>query len=337
MQTRQRPDIMVTVSLLDTIPEGEAQLRRLTDAGYAVRVHTVPRPLTEDEVAEMILGVRGWICGVDRFSRKALAKADRLEVLARSGVGYDAIDVEACNELGIAIATTPGTNDVAVAEFALGLIFALSRQIVWGDKVTRRRRWERSLVDGASPLGKTLGIVGFGAIGRALARLAVPIGMRVQYYDALGALSLPDLDARFVGFDELLATSDFVSLHVPLLPSTHHLISTRELTMMKPSAYLINTARGPIVDQAALCEALRQRRIAGAALDVFEREPIEEENPLFAFEDRLILTPHLAGISAEAKTAMLRMAVDNTLAILAGERPPTIVNQPRRLTRDRSA
>ncbi|MGH7329517.1 MAG: phosphoglycerate dehydrogenase [Polyangiaceae bacterium] len=307
-------------------------LRRLTDAGYSIRVHTIPRPLREDEVAEMLPGVRGWICGTDRFSRKALAAADRLEILARSGVGYDAIDVEACNELGIAIATTPGANNLAVAEFSLGLVFALARELVWGDKVTRRRKWERGLTNGHSPLGKMLGIVGFGAIGATLAKLALGVGMRVQYYDALGSVT-HGVDAKYVEFEELLRTSDYVSLHVPLAPETQHLISTKQLRTMKPSAYLINTSRCPIVDEVALCEALRERRIAGAALDVFEREPIDPNSPLFDFEDRLIMTPHLAGVSEESKTAMLRMAIDNTLAILAGETPPTIVNHPKKVAR----
>ena len=324
---------MITLSLLETIPEREALLRRLTDAGYSIRVHTVPRPLTEDEVAQMLPGVRGWICGTDRFSRKALGGADRLEVLARSGVGYDAIDVEACNELGIAIATTPGANNLAVAECSLGLIFALARELVWADKVTRRRKWERGLLNGTSPVGKTLGIVGIGAIGATLAKLALGVGMRVQYYDALGPVGPRDIAAKYVEFEELLRTSDYVSLHVPLGAQTHHLISTKQLAMMKNSAYLINTSRGPIVDEAALAEALRERRIAGAALDVFEKEPIDPNNPLFEFEDRIILTPHIAGVSAESKTAMLQMAIDNTLAILAGETPPTIVNQPKKVAR----
>jgi phosphoglycerate dehydrogenase-like enzyme len=323
---------MITVSLLDTIPEREALLRKLTDAGYSIRVHTIPRPLTEDEVAQMVPGVRGWICGTDRFSRRALAAADRLEVLARSGVGYDAIDIEACNELGIAVATTPGANNLAVAEFSLGLVFALARQVVWGDKVTRRRKWERGLVNGHSPIGKMLGIVGFGSIGATLAKLALGVGMRVQYYDVLGAVAR-GIEASYVELEELLRTSDYVSLHVPLTPETTHLISTKQLRAMKPSAYLINTSRGPVVDEAALCEALRERRIAGAALDVFEREPIDPNNPLFDFEDRLILSPHLAGVSEEAKTAMLRMAIDNALAILAGETPPTIVNHPKKVAR----
>lgn len=325
-----RSDVMITISLLDTIPSGRSELKRLEDAGYSIRVHTVPRPLSEEEVAEMIPGVRAWICGTDRFTRKALERADRLEVLSRSGVGYDAIDVEACNERGIFVATSQGANDVAVAEFSLGLIFALARQIVFADAITRKGTWERNLLDGISPLGRTLGIVGMGRIGRTLARLAIPLGIRVQYYDILGAIAPADLDAAFVSMDQLLATSDFVSLHVPLSPQTRGLISTAQFAAMKPTAYLLNTARGGIVDEAAALEALESGRIAGAALDVFVEEPLRQ-TPLFECRDRLILTPHIAGLSAESKAAMLRGAVDNALAILAGERPPTIVNDPRLL------
>jgi len=320
---------MITLSLLDTIPAGLQELRRLEAAGYSIRIVTVPRPLNEDEVAEMVPGVRAWICGTDRFTRKALSHADRLQVLSRSGVGYDAIDVEACDERGIFVTTTPGANDVTVAEFALGLIFALAREIVWADAVTRRGTWERNLMNGVSPLGKTLGIVGFGRIGQKLARLAIPLGIRVQYYDALGAVGPKDLDAQCVSFSELLESSDFISLHVPLMPSAKPLISGKELALMKPTAYLINTSRGTIVDEAALGEALERRQIAGAALDVFSEEPLKQ-SPLFECRDRLILTPHIAGVSSESKLAMLRMAVDNVLAILAGERPPTIVNNPRK-------
>jgi D-3-phosphoglycerate dehydrogenase len=319
---------MITLSLLDTIPAGRTLLRRLEEAGYSIRIHTVPRPLTEEEVSQMIPGVRAWICGTDRFSRKALKHADRLEVLSRSGVGYDAIDVEACNELGIFVTTTPGANNVTVAEFTIGAIFALAREIVYADHLTRRGTWERNLLNGVSPLGKTLGIVGLGRIGRETARLASRIDMRVQYYDVLGAIAPKEIDAKYVSFEELLATSDFITLHVPLSPSTKALISTKQLAAMKRTAFLINTARGSIVDEAALAQALKDGQIAGAALDVFDEEPLKQ-TPLFEVRDRLIVTPHIAGVSSESKEAMLRGAIDNVLAILAGQRPPTIVNSPR--------
>ena len=184
------------------------------------------------------------------------------------------------------------------------------------------------MLNGVSPLGKTLGIVGLGRIGRQTARLASQIGMRVQYYDVLGAIAPKELDARHVTFEELLATSDFITLHVPLSPSTKALISTKQLAAMKPTAYLINTARGSIVDEAALAQALRNKQIAGAALDVFDEEPLKQ-TPLFEVRDRLIVTPHIAGVSSESKEAMLRGAIDNVLSILGGERPSTIVNAPR--------
>ena len=320
---------MITLSLLDTTPGGHEQLKRFTDAGYKINVHTVPRPLTEDEVAAFMPGVRGWVCGTDRFTRKALQSADKLEILARSGVGYDAIDTAACDELGIAVATTPGANNVAVAEFALGMVFALARQLVWSDIVTRRKKWERGLINGNSPLGKTLGIVGFNNIGQTLARIAAPLGMKILYNDILGDFAPKELGATYVELDELLRTADFVSLHVPLTPKTKDLISTRELELMKDSAYLINTSRGGIVDEAALYKGLKASVIAGAALDVFDKEPINADNPLFEL-DNLIMTPHMAGVSSEAKAAMLQMAVDNTLAVLAGEFPKTIVNNPRK-------
>jgi len=319
---------MITLSLLDTIPDGKEQLKRFTDAGYRIRVHTVPRPLTEDEIIAFMPGVRGWVCGTDRFTRKALQHADKLEILARSGVGYDAIDTAACDEFGVAVATTPGANNLAVAEFALGMVFTLARQLVWSDIVIRRKRWERGLIDGESPFGKTLGIVGFNNIGQTLARIAAPLGLTILYTDILGDFA-PNLGATYVAFDELLRRSDFVSLHVPLTPKTKNLISMRELEMMKDSAYLINTSRGGVVDEVALYKGLKAKVIAGAALDVFEQEPIDAGNPLFELEN-LVMTPHMAGVSVEAKAAMLRMAIDNTLAVLAGEYPKTIVNNPRK-------
>ncbi|MBV8152026.1 MAG: phosphoglycerate dehydrogenase [Candidatus Eremiobacteraeota bacterium] len=327
----RRADVMVTLSLFDTIEGREAQLARLETAGYSVRVHSVPRSLSEEEVAAFLPGVRAWIAGTDRFSRKALAAADRLEVISRWGVGYDAVDVAACDERGIAVAIAAGGNDGAVAEFALAMVFALARQVVWAHDVIRERTWERTRIGGISPLGKILGIVGLGRIGLRLARLALALGMHVQYYDPLGAVAPNDLEARFTSIDELLATSDFISLHVPLSAQTEHLISTRELNLMKPTAYLVNTSRGPVIDEAALYAALRDRRIGGAALDVFEKEPIDPNHPLFRIESqRLILTPHIAGLNAESKTAMLRIAVDNVLAVLGGKLPPSVVNRPRR-------
>lgn len=224
---------------------------------------------------------------------------------------------------------TPGVLTETTADLAWALLMATARRIVEADGFMRRcdyKGWGPMLLLGGDVYGKTLGLVGMGRIGCAMARRAIGFNMRVLYYDVnrLSEDEERDLNLEHADFDEVLKESDFVSLHVPLVPSTKHLIGARELSLMKPTSYLINTSRGPVVDEKALVEALRSRRIAGAGLDVYENEPMMA--PGLAQLDNAVLLPHIASASVDTRTKMGTMAVSNLIAGLAGKLPPNCVN-----------
>ncbi|HET9494279.1 MAG TPA: D-glycerate dehydrogenase [Chloroflexia bacterium] len=255
--------------------------------------------------------------------------APDLRVVANMAVGYNNVDLAEATRRGIPVTNTPGVLTDTTADFAFALLMAAARRVVEGDKFTREGRfhgWGPLMMVGTDVYGKTLGIVGFGRIGRAVAKRATGFGMQVLYFDRVPADEDTEraLNASFVPFDRLLAESDFVSLHTDYNPETHHLIGAPEFAMMKPGAYLINTARGAIVDEAALVEALKSGRLAGAGLDVFEREP--EIHPELLTLENAVLAPHIASASMETRTAMALMAAENVLSALRGERPPNVVN-----------
>jgi glyoxylate reductase len=230
---------------------------------------------------------------------------------------------------GIPATNTPGVLTDTTADFAWALLMTAARRVSEGERFLRAGKfhgWGPLMMVGHDVHGKTLGIVGFGRIGRAVAKRASGFDMRVLYYDQFPAdpQTERELNARAVSLDELLESADFVSLHTDYNPSTHHMISKEQFAMMKPSAYLINTARGPIVDEGALVEALRGGQIAGAGLDVFEREP--EVHPGLLELENAVIVPHIASASLETRNAMGLMAADNVLAALRGERPPNVVN-----------
>ena len=248
-----------------------------------------------------------------------------LRVAANIAVGYDNVDVAAARERGIVVTNTPDVLTDAVADFTIGLLLSLTRRIVEGDRLIRARGWQGWALDfmlGGELRGRTLGIVGFGRIGRATAERARAFGMRiVATCSPPGEDAPPPPDVACLPLDRVLAEADVVSLHVPVTTATRHLIGARELAMMKPTAVLVNTARGPVVDEAALAEALAAGRIAGAALDVFEREPQVHEG-LLALEN-VVLAPHLGSSSVETRTAMADLAARNVIAVLRGEAPLT--------------
>jgi glyoxylate reductase len=257
------------------------------------------------------------------------AAGPQLRIVANVAVGFDNIDVPACTRRKIVATNTPGVLDETTADFAWTLLMAVARRLHEGEKLARSGQWKGWSLDqlcGADVWGKTLGILGFGRIGRAVARRATGFHMRVLYHDALRAS--PDVEkqlhAEFTERARLLAEADFVSVHVPLLPETRHLISAEALGRMKRTAYLINTSRGPVVDEAALVAALEAGHIAGAALDVYEQEP--QIHPGLVTRDDVVLAPHLASASIETRTKMAMMAVANVLARFAGERPPNALN-----------
>ena len=260
-----------------------------------------------------------------------LAAAPRLKVVANHAVGYDNIDLPACTRRGVWVTNTPGVLTEATADLAWAALLAAARQIVPGDAMVRGGRfegWEPTMLLGVDMVGKTLGVVGFGQIGQAVARRAAGFSVEVLFHDVVqrGEVSLGGLvTARQVPLEQLLQRADFVSLHVPLSTTTHHLMDSARLALMKPTAFLINTARGPVVDEAALVEHLRARRIAGAALDVYEQEPALA--PGLAALDNALLLPHIGSATAETRLAMARMAARNIAAVLRGAVPPNAVNE----------
>ena len=294
----------------------------LRDAGYELVECPNEQPLPAAELAEWIADVDGAILGLDAVTAAVLDRANRLRVISRYGVGMDAVDVAAATRRGVVVTIIPGANSVAVAELALALLLALARSIPYHDRGARQGRWTR--VQGMELYGATLGIVGLGRIGREVAQRAVCLGMRVLFHDPLVTGALPGLAAKPCALEELLATSDAVSLHLPLTDATRHLIDAGALGRMKPTAYLINTARGGLVDEQALYQALAQKQIAGAACDVFATEP-PDASGLVAL-DNFIAMPHIGSATHQTTLRMGLMAAQNALAVLRGERPVGVVN-----------
>ena len=264
----------------------------------------------------------------DRVDAQLMDAGSSLKVISNMAVGYDNIDVPAASQRGIPVGNTPGVLTETTADFAFALLMALARRIPEARQYVSDgnwKTWHPTVLSGQDIFGATLGIIGFGRIGQAVTRRATGFGMRVLINSSSGAAEIERIGAEMVSLDDLLSDSDFVSLHVPLSQETHHLISRRELALMKSTAILINTARGAVVDPSALYEALRDGAILAAGLDVTEPEPIALDDPLLTLENCLIV-PHIASASVATRTKMAEMAVDNLIAGLRGERLPTCVN-----------
>lgn len=257
-----------------------------------------------------------------------LVGSERLSVVARFGVGYDNVDVAACTEAGVLLTITPDGVRRPVALSVMTLLLALTHRLLEKDRLTREGRWAEKLgYMGQGVTGRTLGVIGFGNIGREVFRLAEPFGMRHLAFDPhLPADAGQELGVDLVSLDELLAQSDFVAVCCALTPETHHLIGAAQLARMKPNAYLINVARGPIVDQPALTLALQQRQIAGAGLDVFEQEPVDPQDPLLTL-DNVIVAPHAICWTDECFLRNGRSACESILDVAAGRTPRYVVNQ----------
>jgi glyoxylate reductase len=311
------PRVVVTRAL------PEPALDALRDSGADVWVSPEPRALTSDELHAAVRGADAVVTMLhDRVDGAFLdAAGDGLRVVANVAVGYDNVDVDAVAARGVTITNTPGVLTDATADLAIALLLAVTRRLGEGERLIRSREpwaWAIDFMLGRGLRGKTLGIVGYGAIGRATAQRARAFGMEVVYTkrsdgDEPGQVEL----------GELLERSHAVSLHCPLTPETRHLIDAAALARMRDDAYLVNTARGPIVDEAALAAALRDGVIAGAALDVFEREP--EVHPDLPGLANAVLVPHLGSATRETRTAMAELAAANVVAVLAGRDPPTPV------------
>jgi glyoxylate reductase len=278
------------------------------EAAHDVDLNDGPSPMSTEEIRARVVGQHALICQLtEKITAEIIEAGSELRVIANVAAGYENIDVAAAKARGIVVTNTPDVLTEATAEFTWGLILAIARRIAEGDRLVRRDAWRGWALDfmlGTELRGKQLGIIGAGRIGRAVAAKAPAFGMTVKFA------------RRDLSFDELLVTSDVISIHVPGGASTRHMIDRKAFARMKRSALLVNTSRGTVVEEEALAWALKERLIAGAALDVYEREP-EVHQPLLAFEN-VVLAPHLASATRETRTAMAVLAVENVLAVLDG-------------------
>ncbi len=295
------------------------------EASCDVDVYRGTGAIPRDELRAGLRDKLGLVCVLtDRIDGEVLDAAPALRVVANIAVGYDNFDVAAANARGVIMTNTPDVLTEATADLTWALILGIMRRVTEGDRLIRRGGWTGWALDfmlGSDLRGKQLGIVGLGRIGSAVARRAAAFGMRVAYATLPGAPPAATSGFAALGFDELLASSDVVSLHVPLTPETRGLIDRTALARMRRSAYLVNTSRGPVVDEEGLAWALREGLIAGAALDVFEREPLV--HPDLVGIENVLLAPHLGSATIETRTAMADLAVSNVLAVLAGQPPIT--------------
>ena len=307
------------------IPETAVEQLR---AEHEVDAWSAAEAISRDELLSRVAGADALLTLLtERVDAELLdAAGPQLKVVANVAVGYDNVDVPACVERGVIATNTPGVLTEATADIAFALILMATRRTGEGERVIRSGqpwKWGMFYLLGSGLQGKTLGVVGMGGIGQATARRARAFGMDVIYQSRseLAPEVAAEFGARRVELDELLATADVVSLHCPYSPATHHLIGAEQLAAMRDSAYLVNTARGPIVDEGALADALRDGQIAGAGLDVYEREPAV--HPGLLELDNVALLPHLGSATIETRTAMAELAAENALAVLAGTQPPT--------------
>jgi glyoxylate reductase len=303
--------------------------RNILDANCDVQYWTDSERPPRDEVLRRVKDKDGLICLLtEKVNEEFLRSAPKLRIASNVAVGYDNIDVDACTKRGVVVTNTPGVLDETTADFAWTLLMAVARRVAEGEALARSGNWRGWNLDqlcGADVWGKTLGIVGFGRIGRSVARRASGFQMKIIYTDAIRASGEVEksVNAEFHDMNSLLAESDFISLHVPLLPETRGLFNGPKFLRMKPTAFLINTSRGPVVDEAALVAALENKTIAGAALDVFENEPFLHPG---LKHSNVLLTPHIASASLETRTKMAVMAANNIVAMFKGQRPPNILN-----------
>jgi len=294
-----------------------------------VTVHPEDVALPAAQLAEACREVEGLVASGARVTAELLEQAPHLRVVSTVGVGYDNIDVAACTRRRILVTNTPGVVTEATADLTFALLMAVARRIVEADHYVHAgqwRSWAWGCMWGTNVAGKTLGVLGFGRIGQAVARRARGFNMRILYYsvDRPTPEQERELGAEFVDQETVLREADFLSIHVPLADETHHLVGAKELALMKPTAFLVNTSRGKVVEEAALVEALQAKRLAGAGLDVFEFEP--QIHPALLAMPNVVVSPHMGTATGETRMSMAMLAAENLLAALAGQRPPNLVN-----------
>jgi D-3-phosphoglycerate dehydrogenase / 2-oxoglutarate reductase len=318
------PKVLVTPIHLAKLQD-TPYLHALREAGFEVAFPSKYGVLTEDELIRDLDGVAATLASMERYTPRVFAARPELRAVARVGVGYDAVDVPAATQHGIAVTITPGTNQDAVAEHTFALMLALAKDVVPQHCATKVGQWPRRAT---LPLrGTALGLLGLGRIGKAVATRGAAFGMKLLAHE-------PYPDSEFVAkynvtllpLDDVLRQADWVSLHVPMSAEAQHLVCKKTLALMKPTAFLINTARGGLVCEADLVEALKEKRIAGAGLDVFEKEP-PGETPLGGF-DNVVLTPHAAGVDLKSRDDMALSAARSIVALSRGEWPAECVVNP---------
>ena len=323
------PDSAVRPAVLITYPLAEEAVR-MARTRAQVDIHTQTTSLGRGDLMARLKGRQGLICLITDIIDDALLTAcPDLRVVSNVAVGFNNVDVPAATRRGVVVTNTPDVLTDTTADFAWALLMATARRVVEADRYVRDGKWKEwdfGALLGADIHGKTLGIVGFGRIGRAMARRALGFHMRVLYQDAIPAAADAEreLKASRVDLPTLLRESDFVTIHTPLIPETRHLINAPTLRAMKKTAYLVNASRGPVVDEAALVQALKEGWIAGAGLDVFENEP--QVHPELMGLHNVVLAPHIASASHDTRIKMAMLAVENCLAVLEGKTPPTPVN-----------
>lgn len=307
-------------------------LDRLTKSNNKVEISELDRPLTEEELLEKTRGIDALLSLLtDRVNGDVVdAIGPQLKIVSNYAVGFDNVDIEALTNRGVVVTNTP-SNEVneSVAEYAWTLMLSLARRVVEGDEAVRRgayKGWEPGIFLGKNLIGKTIGIVGLGRIGSMVARRAVGFNVEVLYHQRhKDEKAEKEMGVKYVTFDDLLKKSDFVTLHCPLTEDTRHMIGKEEMAKMKKGAMIVNTSRGPVVNESELVEALREGQIGGAGLDVYENEP--EINPELIGMENVILTPHIASATWEAREKMGEQAVGAILDTLAGKKPENIVNE----------
>jgi D-3-phosphoglycerate dehydrogenase len=298
--------------------------RVLQDAGYEIITPEQDQPLKEAEMISLIGYVDAVLVGNDAVTEHVIAAAPHLKVVSKHGVGVDNVDVPAATRAGVIVTNTPGANQVAVAEMAVALIMALTRKTAYHDIVVKSGGWSRII--GTELAGKTVGLVGLGRIGKEVVLRLKGFQVKFLAYDVYQDNTFAaENGVRFVTLDELLSESDIVTLHAVLTSDTQGFIGEKELRRMKPGAFLVNTARGGLVDEQALYQALSENRLAGAGLDVFAEEP-PKNSPLLQLGDKVLLTPHLGAQTTETVLRMGQMAAENIVQVLRGERPMGLVN-----------
>ena len=304
------------VKVLVAAPLHERAIEVLKNAGFEVLYEEYP---SEDRLVELVKDVDAIIVrSKPKVTRKVIEAAPKLKVIGRAGVGLDNIDLEAAKERGIKVVNSPAASSRSVAELAVALMFNVARKIAFADRKMREGVWAKKQCMGIELEGKTLGIVGFGRIGYQIAKIAKALGMNVLLYDPYpNEERAREVGGRFVDLETLLRESDVVTLHVPLVESTYHLINEERLRLMKPTAILINAARGAVVDTNALVKALKEGWIAGAGLDVFEEEPLPKDHPLTKL-DNVVLTPHIGASTVEAQMRAGVQVAEQIVEILKG-------------------